>query len=113
MALQSDRPLDPDHEMRRGGVGAAFCPHDLLQLALELRPLEARRARRQVLGEAPGTVPVELAVEVVLDLVEHFLASDPANLGQGLAPSRHPTTVSPGPFFLGATGTSPFRWERP
>ena len=51
-----------------GRLGPALDPDDLLQAPPKLRSLEARRAIRQVLRKVRGPDPIELSVEVVLDL---------------------------------------------
>jgi len=66
-----------------GSLRMAFDPDYVLQLALKFGPFEARRTVREVFPEEHGSIRIELTVKVVLDLDQHFVAT---NLGQGHAP---------------------------
>jgi hypothetical protein len=73
--FQVDPLADPQDQVL-GRARLALQPDDLLELALELGPLEARRAVTQVVGQAGRLTPIELTVEVVLDLGQHLVAAN-------------------------------------
>jgi hypothetical protein len=59
-----------------GSLGPALHPHDVLELSGELGPVPAWAARAEVRGEEASSVRVELSVEIVLDLGQHFFATN-------------------------------------
>src|SRR5262249_25183596 len=94
-------------------VVAALRRHDLAQLHLEVEALRARWALVEVAGDRTPAPDRELAVEVLVDANDRFVAvhRSPAipplgrRPGGGPAPPRIPTTPSAAAFFLGAAGS--------
>ena len=82
IAFEPDGLLDAKHHVLRS-LTPALGSDDLLQHPLELRPAQARAALLEVARQAGGLIRAELTVEIVLDLMENFVA---ANLGQDHAP---------------------------
>jgi hypothetical protein len=66
---------DPDRHVIRQ-LRTTFGPNDLLQPALELGPPEARATVAEMLGKTHGPVRLELAVEIALDISQHFAAAN-------------------------------------
>src|SRR5438067_6795757 len=97
-AFAPDRRTDPEGHVLGTRVRGrpALAAEDLLQLALEVSPIQAGGALHQVLGEVEGPVGGELPVDEGLDLGQDLVTAD---LGQVHAPAPRPTTASPGPFF--------------
>jgi hypothetical protein len=56
--------------------GGALATQDLLQLGLELGPAKARAAGPEVLHEMGADHRIELSVDVELDLIEDFVATN-------------------------------------
>jgi len=59
-----------------GGLRVALGTDDLLELALELGPLEARQAGDEVVRELDGSRRIELPVKEILDLDKNLFAAN-------------------------------------
>jgi hypothetical protein len=64
-------------DQRHRGIRAALGPNDLLQLALELGPVEAGAAPMEVSLEGRLPLGLELTVQVVLDVPKDVVAISP------------------------------------
>jgi hypothetical protein len=71
-----DRFPDPNDQVFGGDLRTALRPNDVLELASELGPVPTRAARAEVRREDASAVRVELSVEIILDLGQHFFAAN-------------------------------------